>query len=634
MSDPACDMAELRELCWAQQADELSPEAAARLEQLVVGSPAACDYYVRYVGLCATVEWSTAFRDELSDQVVGKVLQKTSALAASPAFGFLGNAAHGTVGRFSAGWPVAYLVAMVVLGIGFLIGSLIPASPSARIAAKSVPLPSPLSSHPSVVGRITGVVDCQWKEGSEGRGQGAGAEDSQSRISDFKSYVSLGDKLALSSGLLEITYDSGAKVILQGPVTYEVESRHGGFLSVGKLTARLEMKGEGGRGKAEGVAGGRRPVTRGNQQSTINNQQSSNPKSQISDPSSPLPLPPSAFVVRTPTAIVTDLGTEFGIEVDQQGATTSHVFRGIVKVQVAPGNAKTGAVVKVLHENQSARVDNRNTDHIAVLGPLARSAVFVREIPKQTVRTFDLVDVVAGGDGFSGRRNAGIDVTNGRVMPVFPTHHKGSDVVGDWRYHRVEKLPLVDGVFIPDGSHGPMQIDSLGHTFEFPSTDNITGLGVWAGGSLPKFVDRPDMELLRTVMDGVDYASAGHGMIFLHANKGITFDLDAVRRANPGYRVARFRAAAGNTEIGSEKYGEPLYADIWVLVDGQVRFRRREITGYNGAFTITFPLDQQDRFLTLVATDGGNGHQWDWIIFGDPRLELAPTKHTAGPASP
>ena len=48
--------------------------------------------------------------------------------------------------------------------------------------------------------------------------------------------------IALASGLMEITYDTGAKVILQGPVTYEVESANGGFLSVGKLTARLEKK--------------------------------------------------------------------------------------------------------------------------------------------------------------------------------------------------------------------------------------------------------------------------------------------------------------------------------------------------------------------------------------------------------
>ena len=56
--------------------------------------------------------------------------------------------------------------------------------------------------------------------------------------------VPLGRKYELASGLMEITYDTGAKVILQGPVTYEVESARGGYLAVGKLTARVEKRGE------------------------------------------------------------------------------------------------------------------------------------------------------------------------------------------------------------------------------------------------------------------------------------------------------------------------------------------------------------------------------------------------------
>ena len=48
---------------------------------------------------------------------------------------------------------------------------------------------------------------------------------------------------------MEITYQTGAKVILQGPCTYEVDSARGGFLSLGKLTARVEMK------KGSGVRG-------------------------------------------------------------------------------------------------------------------------------------------------------------------------------------------------------------------------------------------------------------------------------------------------------------------------------------------------------------------------------------------
>jgi hypothetical protein len=52
--------------------------------------------------------------------------------------------------------------------------------------------------------------------------------------------IHLGDKSALASGLLEITYDTGAKVIPQGFCTYEVESPVGGFLSIGKLMVRVE----------------------------------------------------------------------------------------------------------------------------------------------------------------------------------------------------------------------------------------------------------------------------------------------------------------------------------------------------------------------------------------------------------
>ena len=64
----------------------------------------------------------------------------------------------------------------------------------------------------------------------------------QSTLRTLRSLVALGDRFALASGLMEITYDTGAKVILQGPVTYEVESEAGGYLSLGKLTAKLEKR--------------------------------------------------------------------------------------------------------------------------------------------------------------------------------------------------------------------------------------------------------------------------------------------------------------------------------------------------------------------------------------------------------
>jgi hypothetical protein len=37
-----------------------------------------------------------------------------------------------------------------------------------------------------------------------------------------------------------------------------------------------------------------------------------------------------------------------------------------------------------------------------------------------------------------------------------------------------------------------------------------------------------------------------------------------------------------------------------------------------------FLLVEDDRFLTLAATDGGNGNGSDHTFFGDPYLELIP----------
>ena len=355
--------------------------------------------------------------------------------------------------------------------------------------------------------------------------------------------VCLGDKFALASGLMEITYDTGARVILQGPVTYEVESKDGGFLSLGKLTAKA---GEGRRPKTERIE-------------------------ELSDSSSSFIVHRSSFAVRTPTAIVTDLGTEFGVEVDKQGHTTSHVFRGVVRVQMVAVDGKAQGA-QVLRENESVQVDSSQGQPKIVVVPAAKSASFIREIPKQIIKTLDLVDVVAGGDGFSGRRGRGIDPTTGRMR--HPTRQSRMvNVQGDYKYHRVEGMPFVDGVFIPEGSKGPVQIDSAGHVFpDCPKTDNWSYAYVWAGGKLPPIYRH----------EGFSHFGR-HRLLLLRA-------LAVVRACQQGNYVQlgchssgqpRLRGVAASGRGGKhgnrERKGDNVSADIWVLVDGQVRFKRREI---------------------------------------------------------
>ncbi len=203
------------------------------------------------------------------------------------------------------------------------------------------------------IGKITDMIDATW------------ADPMTAPVTDR---VALGRKYALASGLMEITYDTGAKVILHGPCTYQAESRDGGILSFGKLTARLEKRNE-------KVASGQWLVA-----------SETNSKSQIPNPSSsPAPRPQSPaplFTVRTPTAIVTDLGTEFGVEVDKHGNTNSHVFRGKVEVSLlTAGGEKRDSVVLV--ENQSVRVEQGKGIPSLKQVVSAKAAGFARMMPNR-----------------------------------------------------------------------------------------------------------------------------------------------------------------------------------------------------------------------------------------------------------
>lgn len=561
-----------------------SDEDLQELEARVLTDDKARSLYIAYCQLDSALELELGgqhagmlARDKIRNEMLTAVADDFPStipascpmVHATPALGFLSTAYHGTIGYFSHEIPFSFLMGALFTGLLVLVAWLVPVSSLVQTAKNSSPMPSDnqrqFTSTPKMefIGRITGIVDVQWSDINTSTEQGNG--------------VPLGRKYALASGLMEITYATGAKVILQGPVTYEAESRNGGFLPIGKLTGKVEND------MAKG------------------------------------------FKIRTPAAAITDLGTEFGIEVDKQGNTTSYVFRGSVEVQVVAADGKKEGNAKVLHENQSAHVEKDNGkrgggNRLTVFVTPTKPTSFIREIPKQTIKNLDLVDVVAGGDGFSGRRDRGINPTNGKVTP---TAHLAKSIdelmVGDNKYHRVDALPFVDGVFIPDGRLGPVQIDSSGHNAWFPNTVNRTAEYIWAGGEIPARFKN----LIPSVLDGIDYASSGHGLLFLHANSGITFDLKAIRRVIPGQNLVRFHAVVGNTETDTAK-GEWRVANIEVLIDGESRFRRSGINRKHGTYVIRIPIKAGDRFLTLTATDGGDGIFYDWIVFGDPQLDLLP----------
>ena len=97
-----------------------------------------------------------------------------------------------------------------------------------------------------------------------------------------------GQKLNLTAGLAELTFDSGAKVILTAPAWFDVTDALGGDLQRGKLTAKV-------------------------------------------------PHAAAGFTINTPDGKVVDLGTEFGVKVNDDGVMDVIVYVGDVKVESGSG---------------------------------------------------------------------------------------------------------------------------------------------------------------------------------------------------------------------------------------------------------------------------------------------------------
>lgn len=377
---------ELLQLVIAYTDGTASCEQFSRLESILDESEDARAFYIDALAMHAQIYWYrsqdknelntcpncidwSAVADASSDEDSGEILLEPGnetifvsrdSSVSSPIPSLIlpeasqNSSSHG-FGYFSSGWPVAYLIATLVTALGLFVCANTYIAPPLQIAGGVLPEteqygmpPLALNAGTPVVGRITGMVDCVLERSGQ-RAVGSGQEI-------LKSPIFLGERFNIRSGLLEISYDTGAKVILEGPVTYEVESAAGGYLAVGRLTARLENKKEVG----------------------IRNEERSASSSSVLAPS-------SLFAVRTPTATVTDLGTEFGIEVDAKGLTTAHVFRG--KVRFASGRSGQNAEnAPILSANDSAHTEFAPGN--AVVATVVRNAAtpkaFLRAMPVRT----------------------------------------------------------------------------------------------------------------------------------------------------------------------------------------------------------------------------------------------------------
>ena len=137
----------------------------------------------------------------------------------------------------------------------------------------------------SSVGTVWNVDNCVWTKGQTPLERGAD--------------LAAGSRLSVEQGNLGIVFGSGARVTLAGPCDFIVNDSRSCLLRLGDLGASI---------------------------------------------------PPSAigFSVTTPSSVTIDLGTEFGVSVDERGSSEVHVFDGEVATHSLDRNGvPTGEVVRL-----------------------------------------------------------------------------------------------------------------------------------------------------------------------------------------------------------------------------------------------------------------------------------------------
>lgn len=262
------EILELNVLCGALIDGSLNDAQRARLVQMLRDSEAARRYYVRELGQSAS----------LSSYAAESHADAPRAIAPSP-----------TTTRATGWWYGAIAAAIMLAVVGWAWRSL----------ETGREIPDGARPASQFVARITGAKDAQLARSSVAIAPGAPLHRNQS--------------IELSAGAVEITFDSGARVVLDGAASLDINSAWGATLRRGTLKASV---------------------------------------------------PPEAigFRISNPMVEVVDLGTEFTMIADGNGAADVLVLKG--EVEAAPRTAPNQETI-LLRENESRRFASSGISAVA-----------------------------------------------------------------------------------------------------------------------------------------------------------------------------------------------------------------------------------------------------------------------------
>ena len=388
--------------------------------------------------------------------------------------------------------------------------------------------------------------------------------------------------ILLKEGLIQLSFDNQTDVVIESPAEFQILTEDQIRLSYGALYARV-------------------------------------PKEAI------------GFAVVAQIAKVIDLGTEFGLKINPNGDTELHVLKGKTLFLAGKKGNKTSSEI---HEGYAKRISGQT---LAISDIPCNEKLFARGISTQNQvvwrgqNTLNLTDIIAGGDGLNkaakqtkidlltGQYTADLVIPFGFVNPGFKTTNN----------------PFIDGVFIPHGGVNQI-ISSTGLCFkECPETSSYafynistleTAFEPAAAGNKPLSLSSCPLSLYRN-------DSSDEGLIFLHANAGITLDLSAIRNHFSGFQLSAFSTHYGfpvlMPDVMTVTYPDKdliaegcATVDFYVLVDGVVRQQMRNINLNTRPAAIHVPLSNQDRFLSLVVTDNNRNTLYDWFVLENAKIHI------------
>jgi ferric-dicitrate binding protein FerR (iron transport regulator) len=253
----------LHALCNAVVDGTITEKQKAELSRWLLASKTARQYYIRTLGLSASL---FSYASEMQAEA-----------------------------------PDVFVPRPKINVISILLRWLVPLGATAAIVLAflmaNVKQPKPEIKNDESVAQLTGSKKCQWAGGA-------------SLLPGARLHK--GQQIELTHGFAEVTFDSGARVVLEGPASLEVNSAWDAILKRGTLKANVPHEAIG-------------------------------------------------FSVAAATVNVVDLGTEFTMIADASGATDLLVLKGAV--EASPQNSTNQQTI-LLHKNESLRFADSGVSNV------------------------------------------------------------------------------------------------------------------------------------------------------------------------------------------------------------------------------------------------------------------------------